>query len=206
MFLTKLCLLGGLALSIAAAQSLTIVNPDFSAVAVQCSGGYAYQSYMGKTCAGPPAPEQDFNAAPGIGWTFLPAGPNSIGEDGITAANTAFNPPPFTGLPFTYAAFLQGPGSIISQKIDGFLPGRYRLSFYLGSRYASGISGGNETVLVTVDNRLIGVWPLASRTPFTLRTAIVNVATSGSHILTFRGASAGAETAFFSGVSIAAAQ
>jgi len=205
--MTKLCLLGGLALSIAAAQSLTVVNPNFSAVAVQCSGGYAYESYMGRGCAAPPAPEQDFNAAPGIGWTFVPADPHSIGEDGITAPGTAFNPPSFTGLPFTYAAFLQGPASIVYQNIDGFLPGRYQLSFYLGSRYGSGsVSGGNETVLVTLDEQLIGVWPLASRTPFTLRTVTFNVSTSGAHMLTFRGASAGGETAFFSGVSIAAAQ
>ena len=203
MFIVKFCILAAFALSLVCAQSINIVNPDFSAVSVQCSEGYAYQATQGGSCTGSII-EQDFNSAPGIGWTFLPPTSGSLGEDGITIPNTTFNPPPFTGLPFSQAAFLQGPRSVISQKIEGFLSGRYQLSFYLGSRYGRGTANGTQTVLVTLDNQLIGVWPLQSFTPFTLQKAFFN-ASSGPHILAFRGAVANASTAFLSGVSIASA-
>jgi hypothetical protein len=199
----KVSVLGALALSSVRAQSINIVNSDFSAVPVQCSEGYAYQAKAGGSCTGSTI-EQDFNSAPGIGWTFLPATIHTIGEDGITGPNTAFNPPSFTGLPFSQAALLQGPRSAISQKLEGFVSGRYKHSVYLGSRYGSGTSSGTQTVLVTLDDQLIGVWPLQSFTPFILKEAFFS-ATTGPHVLTFRGVVASASSAFFSGVSIAPA-
>jgi len=105
MFFTKLWLLGGISLSIAVAQPLTIVNSDFSAVPVQCSNGIAAQSYMGGTCTSGGNEQQDFNGAVGIGWTFesLPgdANPSAHDSDGMTDPNTIFDPPSFTGLPFS---------------------------------------------------------------------------------------------------------
>jgi hypothetical protein len=106
---TKVYLLGALTLSIASADSLTVVNPNFGNVAVQCSPGYAYESYMGGNCEGPGNPQQDFNAAVGVGWTLAPLpndanGPATNGN-GITDPN-AFNAPSFAGLPFSRAAFL----------------------------------------------------------------------------------------------------
>jgi len=201
MFLTRLCLLGGLALSIAAAQSLTIVNPNFSAVAVKCSTGFAYQSLRGGNCAGSNSngfgPQQDFNFEAGIGWSFSPGydvQPNP-GGSGITGPNNAFNPPPFTGLPFSQAAMLQNQ-SVIFQKIDGFVAGqKYKLTFYLGSRYNDiGQEMGTQNVLATLDNVPIGFWALANFTPFTLETAVFKVSTGGSHTLTFRPRRDGAPT------------
>jgi hypothetical protein len=189
-------------------EAQTVVNPDFSAVTIQCSNGYAYQAEKGGNCEGPNEPQQDFNAEPGIGWTFRPFSTNISGAgDGITGSNeTAFQPPPFTGLPFSYAALLQGPTSVIGQKINGFVAGgSYVLTFYLGSRYANGCCDGNQTVVVTLDNELIGVWSMTSFTPFTVRTAAFKVATGGSHTLAFSGVVAGDHTAFFSNVSIATA-
>lgn len=197
-------MLGALTLSIACADSLTIVNPNFSAVSVQCSNGYAYQSFMGGNCAGPLFTQQDFNSGLGIGWTFtyLPAG---AGGTGVTGPNTAFYPPPFTGLPFSRAAFLQGSNATLSQTIAGFVPrGLYTLSFYLGSRYSSSFDG-NQTVQVTIDSQVIGSWNLVSFTPFTLQTVAFSVAHGGSHTLKFAGAVSGDHTAFFSGLSIATA-
>ncbi|MGA2591784.1 MAG: hypothetical protein ABSH32_17875 [Bryobacteraceae bacterium] len=214
MSFTKLSLLGGITLSIAAAQSLTVVNSDFSAVAVRCSTGYAYQSAMGGNCAGSNGfgPQQNFNFEAGIGWTFslsYDAQPNPGGA-GITEPsppNSGFETPPFTGLPFSQAALLQSQ-SVIFQRISGFVAGQiYKLTFYLGSRYDdSGQSQGNQTVLATLDNVPIGVWKLVSFTPFTLRTAVFKVATGGSHILAFRGTVTNPSTAFFSDVSIEAVQ
>jgi len=215
MFAARFCLLGALTLSIASAQSLTVVNPDFSAVSIQCSPGWAYEANdsPGGNCQST-SPEQQFNGQPGIGWTFAPLKPTPphppcypfCYTDGITGANTDFNPPPFTGLPFSYAGILQGATSSIEQAIQGFTPGRYVLSFYLGSRYGTGQSGGYQTVLATLDDQLLGIWSLKGFTPFTLQTAKFNVATPGTHLLAFRGVTAGGQTAFFSGVSIAAAQ
>jgi hypothetical protein len=203
--IAKVFVLGAFALSLACAQSVNIVNPDFAAVAIQCSAGFAYEPAigMGTNCAN--GPYQKFNGVPGIGWTFTPHTSNVEHGDGITGAGTAFMPPPFTGLPFAYAAFLQTKGSI-TQMIDGFVPGMtYVLSFYLGSRYANGPYAGNQTVAATIDGHMIGVWALTSFTPFTLRTAVFKVPSGTSHILTFRGESTADNTAFLSGVSIAPA-
>jgi hypothetical protein len=198
---------GVLTLSVARADSLTVVNPDFSAVPVQCSGGYAYQSTIGGNCEGSNSlgPEQNFDAAPGIGWIFAPHPPLNATNygDGITGPNTLFDPPQFTELPFGYAAFLQSRGGTIAQKIDGFVPGQvYVLRFYLGSRYAEGCCGGNQMVLATLDGNAIGLWKLVSFTPFSPRTAVFKVATGGSHVLAFTGLATLDNTAFFSGVSI----
>jgi len=111
-------------------EAQTVVNPDFS-VTIQSSNGYAYQAEKGGNCEGPNEPQQDFDAEPGIGWTFRPFGTNISGAgDGITGSNeTDFQPPPFTGLPFSYAALLQGPPSVVVQKINGFVAGGQRLTF-----------------------------------------------------------------------------
>ena len=88
-------------------KSLPIINPNFSAVPIACSGDYAYQAFGGN-CNGPFVPQQDFNGEPGIGWTFMTVGdPYISGGTGLTGPNTAFNPPSFSGLPFKQAAFVQ---------------------------------------------------------------------------------------------------
>jgi hypothetical protein len=204
----KLYLLGALTLSIAAADSLTVVNANFANVAVQCSNGIAAQSYMGGTCAGPGNEQQDFNAAVGVGWTFASfpadANPSAHDGDGMTNPNTIFDPPSFAGLPFSRAAFLQGANTAIAQTITGFFPGGlYTLGFYLGSRYATGSFDGNQTVEAIVDSQVIGTWALTSYTPFTLQTIPFTVSTGGSHIIKFEGTVSGDHTAFLSGVSIA---
>jgi hypothetical protein len=198
-------LVGTLTLSIASADSLTIVNPDFAAVRIQCNNGYAYQAEKGGNCEGPNEPQQDFNAEAGIGWAFRPFSTNTSGAgDGITGATeTAFQPPPFAGLPFSYAALLQGPTSVILQKIDGFVAGgSYVLTFYLGSRYASGCCDGNQTVVATLDDKPIGAWKLVSFTPFALQTAVFRADSAGPHVLAFWGTVQGDHTAFLSGVGI----
>lgn len=114
----------------AGADSLTVVNPNFANVAVQCSLGYAYQSYMGANCEGP-GNAAGFNSSIGVGWTFAP-NPTGSDGDGVTDPNTIFDPPPFTGLPFSRAVFLQGATGVLGQAITGFVPGGlYTLTFYL---------------------------------------------------------------------------
>jgi len=124
--------LGAMTLSVASADSLIVVNPNFSAVAVQCSSGWAYESYMGGNCESY-GPQQDFNAEVGIGWTFAMGTYESYGS-GITNADTSFNPPPFSGLPFSQAAIVQGSEAVralVAQKISGFVAGQlYKLTFF----------------------------------------------------------------------------
>jgi hypothetical protein len=98
------------------ASPLAVVNPDFS-VLMLCGSGYAYQGAVSGCGGSAPRWLQDFNSAPGIGWTFT--GPGA----GITFYGTAFHPPSFLGLPFITAAFLQSAGSGIAQSVGGFLPG-----------------------------------------------------------------------------------
>jgi hypothetical protein len=173
-----------------------IVNANFGAVLLDCGNGYAYQGTGG--CPG----QQDFNSAPGFGWTLGPTDPGYQGS-GLTAPNSAFNPPPFNGLPFTQAVFLQQDKSSVSQDISGFAPGSYTLSFYLGSRYGGPPYDGNQTVEALIDGNVIGRWALKSYTPFTLEYATFDVSTGGDHTLEFMGLNAGDHTAFLSGVSIA---
>jgi len=204
----KVCLLGALTISVAAADSLTVVNAKLANVAVEC-GAHAYQSYMGGTCSGPGNPQQNFNGELGIGWTLasIPGdatGPGTTGGDGILGPDYVFDTPPFTGLPFGRAIFLQGADTEAGQTITGFVPGgAYTLEFYLGSRYANGSFDGNQTVEAIVDNRVIGTWALTSYTPFTLQTVPFAVTTGGSHIIRFAGTVTGDHTAFLSGVGIA---
>ena len=157
---------------------------------------FAYQSFGGDCNSTPP--QQDFNSAPGFGWTL------GQGGSGLTGPNGPFNPPPFTGLPFTQAAFLQGSDSFVSQAVGGFTAGSYTLSFYLGSRYFDGVgSDGNQTVEALIDGNVFGTWALTSFTPFTLETASFTVSTDGSHTLEFMGINPGDHTAFLSDVSLA---
>ncbi|MGB9254875.1 MAG: hypothetical protein WCC25_08590 [Candidatus Korobacteraceae bacterium] len=182
---------------------LNIVNFDFGAVPVMCGGGIGI-GYQGPVyrCAWPD-PFQNFNASPGFGWTMnLGAGAAGTGKSGLTLPNTTFEPPPFTGLPFTQAAFLQDHGGTVSQSIAGFTIGSYTLGFYLGSRYYSGPWDGNQTVEALIDGNVVGTWVLSSYTPFTWQTASFTVSTSGSHTLTFKGLNPGDHTAFFSYVTI----
>ena len=173
-----------------------IVNFDFGAVPVVCGQGYAYQT-LGGDCASIP-PQQDFNNAPGFGWTFITAG-----GSGLTGPNSAFDPPSFGGLPFSQAVFLQGNGNPISQSIGGFSAGgNYTLSFYLGSRYRSGLTDGNQTVEALIDGNAIGSWALTSFAPFLLEDATFTISTGGSHTLEFLGLNSGDHTAFLSDVSI----
>jgi len=178
------------------AASLTITNADFSAVSISCAG-YAYQSFGGDCSSGPP--QQDFNGTPGFGWIL------DLGGTGLTAPGSAFNPPDFTGLPFSQAVFLQGAGSFVYQSIGGFSTGaEYLLTFYAGSRYFdnSPFSDGNQTVQVTIDGSVIGTWSLTSFTPFTLESVLFSVPTGGTHTLSLNGITPGDHTAFVSGVSI----
>lgn len=104
---------------------------------------------------------------------------------------------------FTQAVFLQGSSSDLSQVIPGFSAGTsYILDFYLGSRFASGIEDGNQTVEALLNGNVIGTWALASFTPFTLETAAFTAGTNGSETLEFKGLTSGDHTAFLSDVSI----
>jgi PEP-CTERM motif len=180
------------------AVPLTIVNADFSAVPIIC-GGYSYQ-FFGGDCNSIP-PQQDFNGTPGFGWTLI------INSGiGLTAPNSAFQPPDFTGFPFQQALFLQDGACIAYQAIAGFSAGtNYVLSFYIGSRYwQSQFVDGNQTVQVSIDGTVIDTLAMTSFTPFSLKTVEFSVATSGAHTLAFDGIVPGDHTAFVSGVSIAA--
>jgi hypothetical protein len=189
-----------------AGEFLPVANPIFARVPVECLRGYAYQGLSGATCTSQSFPAQDFNGTPGMGWVLTPdAGSN--GSAGVTGPGTAFQPPSFSGLPFSTAALLQGQGSTVSQTIFQFVADQpYRLAFYRGSRQANGSSDGNQTVALYVDDRLIEAWGLASYAPFTLRYASVTVAHSGPHIVSFVGTASGDHTAFLSGVIIEAVE
>jgi len=111
---------------------LTIVNFNFEAVPVICGSGIAF-GYQGaaERCQWPD-PTQDFDASPGFGWTSIMGAAAGSAEDGgksgVTAPNSGFNPPSFTGLPFTQAALLQDYGGVVLQAIGGFTAGDYTLS------------------------------------------------------------------------------
>jgi len=182
---------------VAFGSSLTAINPDFSAVAILCQG-YAYQSDV-NDCGGSP-PQQTFNGTPGFGWTLGPI------NDGLTSANSLFNPPPFNSMPFSQALFLQNANSSAYQAIGGFVAGtHYVLSFYLGSRYSGNPNwDGTQTVQATIDGNPIATWALTNFTPFTLETALISVPTGGTHTLELEGKNPGDHTAFLSGVSISA--
>jgi len=185
---------------------VTIVNFNFEAVPVICGSGIAF-GYQGaaERCQWPD-PTQDFDASPGFGWTSIMGAAAGSAEDGgksgVTAPNGGFNPPPFTGLPFTQAALLQDYGGLVLQAIAGFTAGDYTLGFYLGSRYLSGQYDGNQTVEALIDGNVIGTWALSSFTPFTWQTAPFTVTTNGNHTLAFKGVRHGDHTAFFSYVTI----
>lgn len=83
-----------------------VFHPNLANVAIQCSPGFAYESYMGGNCGGPGNAQQNFNAALDMGWTIAPV-PSGDGA-GLTNPGTIFEPPPLTGLPFSEAVFLQG--------------------------------------------------------------------------------------------------
>ena len=181
------------------ASSLSIVNPDFSVPAIPCGLDYAYQgagTCSSTTGGGNPFPQQNFNGVSGFGWTF------AVGGDGLTGPGTPFNPPSFTSLPFTQAAFLQGNSADISQGIAGFsVGGAYVLNFYLGSRFNS-VTDGNQTVEALLNGNVVGTWALTSSTPFTLESAAFTGIANGSETLEFKGLASGDHTAFLSHVSI----
>ena len=199
-----------LTLSLAAFGQPTIVNFDFSAVPVECSSwGFAYEGPV-LWCSNDPT-SQNFNATPGFGWILggpvsipaLPPGYHANGGSGLTGPDTYFYPPPFNGMPFNQAVFLQSIGSFVWQSVEGFSAGNYTLSFYLGSRYNSCCGyDGNQTVVALIDGNVIGTWVLSSYTPFTLETAKFTVSTDGSHKVEFRGLNYGDHTAFVSYVTI----
>jgi hypothetical protein len=171
-----------------------IVNHDFGAVPIVCGQGYSYQAFGGDS-SGPIVPQQAWSGTPGFGWNL------SLFGDGLTGPNTTFNPPPFGGLPFSQAVFLQGI-SWVFQDIGGFTAGNYVLSFYLGSRYFTGPYDGNQTVEALLDGSVIGTWTLTSFTPFALENATFTVSTGGIHRPEFDGMNVGDHTAFLSDVSI----
>jgi hypothetical protein len=203
----KALLLSAILIAAATATGqVTIVNFDFGAVSLDCGYGYTYE---GATLSCPYGyPTQNLNAAPGFGWILggivaRQLAPTSLeGGAGVTEPGTIFSPPPFTGMPFNRAVFLQDVGSFAWQAISGFTPGNYTLSFYLGSRYTSGAYDGNQTVVALIDGNVIGTWSLSSFTPFTLQSVPFLVTTPGTHALEFAGVHRGDHTAFLSYVVI----
>ena len=189
-----------LAIAANAFAAPTIINFDFGAVRIACPNGYAYG---GPVLSCPyTGPSQNFDADPGFGWFLGQASAlDSSGGAGLTGPGTVFFPPPFTGLPFNQAVFLQGAISFIRQAVGGFTAGPYTLSFYLGSRYSYQYDG-NQTVEALIDGQVIGTWPLSSYTPFTLETASFSITTDGTHTVEFRGINRGDHTAFLSYVTI----
>ncbi len=126
--------MGLFTLSLAFAQSVFVINPDFGNVPVQCTPGYAVQSSDGGTCEDY-FPQQPFDATPGMGWEFTRNLP-PLNSAGVTGPNTGFNPPSFERLPFGQAASLQSANCVMSQVLFGLIPGvDYHLYFYLGFRY-----------------------------------------------------------------------
>jgi uncharacterized repeat protein (TIGR03803 family) len=189
----------------AQADSLSIINADFSAVPIVCALDYAYQATGGGDCSGPIDPQQDFNSAPGFGWTIVPVSPPFGGGTGagLTDPTSNFFPPSFAGLPFTQAAFLQNNSAALWQTIGGFSAGgTYTLSFYLGSRYYNGGFDGNQTIQALIGDKVVGTWTLTSFTPFTLQRASFTVSTGGDQTLKFVGLASGDHTAFISDVAI----
>jgi hypothetical protein len=183
----------------------SLVNFDFGAVRIACGNDYAYIGAASGCAYG--YNTQDFNAGPGFGWILggsvaRQLAPTSLeGGAGLTGPNTIFYPPPFDGLPFNQAVFLQDRGSFVWQAVSGFTAGNYTLSFYLGSRYST-LYDGNQTVQALIDGQVIGTWALSSFTPFTLETASFTVTTGGTHAVEFLGVNKGDHTAFVSYVVI----
>lgn len=183
-----------------------IVNRNFGAVLITCGSGDPFYNYAYQGTDGCGNQSQDFNSAPGFGWRLGLTHPQYQGS-GLTGPNTNFNPPPFDGLPFTQAVFLQSnylsDSPSVSQDIDGFVPGDYTLSFYLGARYRGDQYDGNQTVEALIDGNVIGTWYLTSFTPFTQRFTTFSVSTAGVHTLEFEGINnTGDHTAFLSGVNV----
>ena len=199
-----------LLMAASASGQINIVNFDFGAVPVGCSNwGFAYEGPV-FWCGSDPA-SQNFNAAPGFGWILggvvsapaLPPGIHANSGAGLTRPGTAFYPPPFDGMPFNQAVFLQDIGSFVWQEVGGFTAGTYTLSFYLGSRFIDCCGyDGNQTVVALIDGRPIGTWALSSFTPFTLQSARFTVSTGGNHAVEFMGTNPGDHTAFLSYVVI----
>jgi hypothetical protein len=169
-----------------AGSPVPVADPNFSSPGIDCNN-YAYQSTT--TCGGASYPTQDFSG----NWVFGSTG------GGLTAAGSAFNPPPFAL--FGQAAFLQGAGASVDQEING-PAGLWKVSFYLGSRYASGSYDGNQTVEVLLDGNVVQTYGLSSNMPFTLETVTIPVSIAGTHDLEFLGIADGDHTAFVSDVSI----
>jgi hypothetical protein len=179
---------------------INIVNFDFGAVPVGCSSwGFTYQGAV-LTCNYPVT--QNFNATPGFGWKLgqvaaVSGSPENYGS-GVTGPNSAFCPPSFEGMPFTQAALLQSIGSFAWQRVGGFTPGSYTLSFYLGGR----CDYGTQRLEAIIDGNVVGTWTVPTGMPFTLETATFTVSTAGSHILEFMGMNPYDTTAFVSYVVI----
>jgi hypothetical protein len=181
---------------------INIVNFDFGAVPVSCSGGYAYQGPV-QSCQYVYGPTQNFNATPGFGWILgsliaLSGPPNINTGAGITTPSGGFCPPSFTGLPFTQALVLQSLGSFAWQAVPGFTAGTYTLSFYLGGR-----CGYNpQRISALIDGNVIGTWNAPLGMPFTLETATFTVTSGGTHSVEFMGLNPPDSTAFVSYVVI----
>ncbi len=200
-----------LIVAVSAFGQVNIINFDFGAVPVQCSSwGFAYEGPV-LQCASDPA-SQNFNAAPGFGWILggdvsvpaVPPGIHANSGSGLTGPDTLFFPPPFNGLPFNQALFLQDTGSFAWQSVGGFSAGTYTLSFYLGSRFIDCCGyDGNQTVVALIDGAPVGTWALSSYTPFTLETVNFTVSAGASHAVEFMGTNPGDHTAFLSYVTIA---
>jgi hypothetical protein len=198
--LRALLLCATLTIAASALGQPNIVNFDFGAVPVGCSSwGFTYEGAQ-LTCIYPVT--QNFNQTPGFGWILgwpLPLnGSPRFGGVGVTAANSAFCPPSFDGMPFHQAAILQSLGSFAWQTVSGFTTGSYTLSFYLGGRCAY----GPQSIVARIDGNVIGTWDVPLSMPFTLETTTFTVNSNGSHTLEFMGMNPGDTTAFISYVTI----
>lgn len=166
-----------------------LVNGSFEAVAITTGTGYAYQTIPAA------APQQDFNGAPGFGWTLAEG-------SGLSSNGSAFNPPTITA--GTQALFLQGSTSA-SQSLN-FAAGSYVLNFTIGGRQNDGCCDGNQWVRVTVSNGsgtvLSQLVSTASYSPFAPQSLAFSTG-AGAYTVTFAGLAERDSTAFVDAVSIA---
>ena len=177
---------------------INIVNFDFGAVPVGCSGwGFTYTGAQ-LTCIYPVT--QNYNQTPGFGWTV--GWVVDRGGAGVTGPGSAFCPPSFDGLPFHQALLLQNAGSFAVQAIGDFTPGRYTLSFYLGGR--CGYSP--QRVAAMIDGHVVGIWDAPVGMPFTLETTTFTVNSGDTHAVEFMGLNPPDSTAFLSYVVITPAE
>jgi hypothetical protein len=170
--------------SITAYPPTVIVTAGFETPA-QPPSGYAYN---------PSGSPWTFTGASGVaanGSPFTGAGPSGTDHPG--------NGPAPEGV---QVAFLQGPGSSISQVINNLAAGTYQLSFLAAQRENYNLPADSfQMIEVEIDgNALVTVTPAAPQYK-SFTTSLVTV-TGGTHTLAFKGLTASDTTALLDGVSL----